>query len=152
MEMRYVSEWCSREYPDDWIRLNQYVGTWVPLAEEWEVTPAEHKMMSVRRGRCDALVIRKEELIVIEGKLRPERYADALMKLKIYVRLVPVTPELEEHKALPVHAILLTPVLHPVINDECHGFGFKNVIWSPKWVTDYLLTLKPYLRGVPRYE
>jgi len=57
VEMRYVSEYCMRFHPKDIVRLNQYVGTWVPVPPGLKVTAKELKMLSVRRGRADAVII-----------------------------------------------------------------------------------------------
>jgi len=151
VEMRYVSEYANTFYPDDIILLNQYVGTWVPVPPEADLTVTEIKMLSVRRGRADAVIITKDDIKVVEGKIRPERYADAYAKLKVYRQLIPVTPELHEYLPKPVEGILLTPIEHPVIARMAREDGLRNIIWARPWVYDYLYSLKPYLRQVPRY-
>jgi len=151
-EMKYVSEYCYEFYPRDRVFLSKYVGTWPPPPEGEELEEPDRRLLAVRRGRADAVVVTSDRIIVIEAKIRPERYPDGLAKVQIYKNLVEATPELAEYLPRPIEAVLLTPILHPTVAKLADEAGVKNVVWSTKDIDEYLRRLYPYLKQVPRYE
>jgi len=150
--MKYVSDYCWEFYRREKVCLNKPVGTWPTPPEGEALKEEDRRMLAVRRARPDAYVITKDKIIVIEGKIRPERYPDGLAKLRICLDVIPGTPELAEYLPRPIEGVLVTPILHPIVAKQAAEAGIRNHVWSTPDIDAYLKRLYPYLREVPRYE
>jgi hypothetical protein len=132
IEPRWVSEYVSNFYPDDEVRLRCPVGALLPGVAEALGGPKAQKVSRPWRPEVDALVIRKDKLILIEGKIF--KVMDGLSKLPVYKSLIPETPELQEHKDKPVDMQLL--VVRPLswVVSAAEKVGVKVVEWAPPWI------------------
>lgn len=134
-EARYVSEYVLDRYPDTQHKLRCPLGS---VPELWIKEMGLGKAVRAYRPyrpEVDAVVIEKEKIVIIEGKIF--KVLDGVSKLPVYRFLIPETPELQEYKSLPVEARLVTP--HPPgwaqrIADE---WNITIDLYEPDWLSEY---------------
>lgn len=134
VETKWVAEYCAKFYPDFPVRYNVRLGP--PREELVRLYGLEKalRMSQPWRVRADALVIKPDELILIEGKLY--RPLDGLSKLPMYKSLIPSTPELAAYKHLPVRMQLLVVEVSSSIEELARQHGVELVKWAPTWVIE----------------
>jgi hypothetical protein len=132
IEPRWVSEYLTYFYSDAEIRLRVPLGPFLPGVGEQMGADKARRVSRPWRPEVDAVVIRPDKLILIEGKIF--KVMDGLSKLPVYKSLVPDTPELEEHKTKPVDMQLL--VVRPLswVVSAAEKAGIKVVEWAPPWI------------------
>jgi len=138
-ERRYVPEYVNEKYPERVaVFYNMAVG---PAPEELARANPEISLAHFRRWRfwIDAVVILKDRMLLLEGKLR--KPAEGLGQLLLYRALLPQTPELEPYKHLSISMVLVTPRPDPRVIGVANSLGINIVIWSKPWVQDYLRSL-----------
>jgi len=134
IEPKWVSEYCTTFYPDRPVRYGQPLG---PIPED---LIKEHglekaiRMYRPWRPECDALIINKNKLILVEAKVR--KILDGLAKLPIYKRLIPETPELAPYKGWPIVMRLLTVRAYEPWITIARELGIELVEWAPTWVKE----------------
>jgi len=138
-ERRYVPEYVNKKYPDRvTVFYNMAVGP-APeaLAKAHPEIPIEH----FRRWRfwIDAVVILRDRMVLLEGKLR--KPAEGLGQLLLYRALLPQTPELKPYINLPIEMRLVTARPDPRVIGVAASLGITVDIYSPQWVIDYLHSL-----------
>jgi len=151
VEMVYVSEWAITFHPEAFLMLNQPLGPLPERVGEVVVPEEERAMLSALRPRCDAVIVKPTEVLVVEAKILPQRYPTGLGDLLFYRELAPDTPELAEHRHKLWRYVLLTPLEAPKIRTQAEKLGIEYVVWMPPITAEYLKPLYPYLREVPRY-
>lgn len=135
-ERRYVPEFVNNKYPDRvTVFYNMAVG---PPPEAMYRANPEIPLKHFRRWRfwIDAVVVLKEKLVLIEGKLR--RPADGLGQLLIYRALLKDTPELRPYRKLPVYMVLVTARPDPRVISVATYYGITVEIFTPAWAMEYL--------------
>jgi len=135
-ERRYVPEYINEKFPDRVAAFfNMPIG---PAPEELAKAYPEIPLEHFRRWRffVDAVVVLKDRMILIEGKIR--KPAQGLGQLLIYRALLPQTPELKPYVNLPIEMRLVTPRPDPRIIWICQSLGITVDVWSKPWVQQYL--------------
>jgi len=132
IEPRWVSEYILAHYPDAESRPRCPLG---PIPKEMEELYGPEKARRAyrpSRPEADALVILKDKLILIEGKI--QKLSEGLSKLPMYKSLIPETPELQAYKTLPVemHLLVVRPI--PWVLVAAEKSGVKVVQWAPPWI------------------
>jgi len=146
-EMRLVSEYLAKYYPDHPTQTRVRVGS-LPLALHPEfVSGGEQRALGVWRRWVDAIVIMPDRLILIEANIRPA--PGKISQLELYERLLPMTPELAEHKDKPIEKVLLFALEDKAIEAQARDRGIKVVYFRPPWIEDYLKILYPRERRTP---
>lgn len=141
-EARLISEWISKTYPDDVVMYRVRLGgppTWA-IPSIADGVPEEIYMIYQRWA--DAIIVRKIELIIIEGKIRLA--PGVISQIKLYEQLLPKTPRFSEFKELPIRLIILTAMRDPEVELLAASEGIEIVVFSPDWVIDYLKEIKRY--------
>jgi len=132
IEPRWVSEYVTSNYPAAEIRLRVPLGPFVAgLAEQMGADKAR-RVSRPWRPEVDAVVVLKDRLILIEGKIF--KTMDGLSKLPVYRDLVSTTPELEQFKEREIEMQLL--IVRPLswVLTAAEKAGVKVVEWAPPWI------------------
>ena len=135
-ERRYVPEFVQERYKDRVSAMfNMAIG---PAPEELHRKYPDISFENFRRWRfwIDAVVILKDKLVLLEGKLRKPQ--EGLGQLLVYEHLLSETPELAPYANLPVQMVLVTPKPDPRVIGVCGTLGITVEIYKPDWVTEYL--------------
>lgn len=135
-ERRYVPEFVNEKYPlKGAVFYNMAIG---PAPEELYRLHPEIPLESFRRWRfwIDAVVILRNSMVLIEGKLR--KPAEGLGQLLLYRALLPQTPELKPYAHLVVDMVLVTPRPDPRVIGVAASLGVYVEIYTKPWVQDYL--------------
>jgi len=138
-ERRYVPDYVEMKFPDRVaVFYNMAIG---PPPEEMFSAYPEIPLAHFRRWRfwIDAVVILKERLVLIEGKLRKPQ--EGLGQLLFYKSLLPKTPELAPYAARPVEMVLVVPREDPRVITYAQSVGITTEIYQPEWVIEYLRSL-----------
>lgn len=135
-DRRYVIEWVNENYPADKVFFNLRLGPpTLAIAEKYPGIDV-NRYARVWKRTCDAVVITKDEILLIEGELR--RPVEGLGELLVYRDLIWATPELKPYSGRKVRTILLVPLHDP----QTEGIANKNeieiIIYRPRWVEEYL--------------
>lgn len=144
-----------REYmPRDQRLVSEYVINWHPDAERvWYQLPlgppSEEAIRAApekswawwqrSRYRCDAVLINKNTLWLVEGEIR--RPITAFGELLVYNRLIDLTPELQPYLTLQRRLVLVTPRVEGLLIKLFRQYGVETVIYRPKWAEEYLKTV-----------
>lgn len=147
-EQRLVSEYLAATYPDYETRTRVRVGSVHPELKPESLEPGELRAMGVWRRWADAVVFLKTKLVLIEAKIRPS--PAAIAEIELYARLLPLTPELADHRGKPIEKTLLFALEDPVIVAMARERDIKVVYFRPKWVDEYLEVLYPRERRAPK--
>lgn len=142
-ERRYCSEYCLLTYPDDTIKLNVPLGT-APdgVIKELGLYRALRQFRAYR-PEADAIIIRNNELVLIETKII--NALAGLAKLPIYRDLISYTPELADFYDLPVRAVLVTAKPPLWFIRVAKNFDVEYVIYAPEWLSTYYKRQDEYL-------
>lgn len=135
-DRRFVAEYVDQIYPHDRVFFNLRLGPApVALAQKYPDLDV-NRYARVWKKTCDAVVITRDQVVLIEGELR--RPLLALGELLIYRDLLFQTPELKPYTGMPVRSVLLCPVYDPSLELQLKEHNIEAVIFRPKWVEDYL--------------
>ena len=141
-ETRYVSDYVLQNYPNDRVQYR------VPLGKVPESLIKELGLLKAigifrpYRPEVDALVITKDTLVLIEGKIF--KVMDGLSKLPVYKSLIPETPELELYKKFPVRAVLVTPKEPVWAAPFIDAQEIFVDIFRPDWLEEYYQAQERY--------
>jgi hypothetical protein len=147
-EAALVSAYVDQFYPADRVMIRVSLGAIEPKLPVEELEPEELYLSGRYRRWADALVIRADRLILIEGAIRPS--LGDISILKGYARLVPLTPELGSLAKLPIELQLVGAVYDPVVERLCHEEGIKYIQFTTDETEAYLDTILPRHRSTPR--
>jgi len=142
-----VSEFLVKNYSDYPTRTRVRVGSIHPDLKPEELTDAEKKMVGVFRRWADAIVFMPDRLVLIEAAIRPS--PGDISQLELYERLLPMTPELADHKGKPIEKMLVWAIEDPPIAVMARERGIRVVYFHPSWIDDYLKILYPRERRAP---
>lgn len=147
IETRLVAEFLAVRFPDARTMQRVRLGTIPGELPADGLEPAELRLLGTWRRWADALVIMPEELVLIEGAVRPD--PGDVSQLELYMHLLPLTPELEELRSRPARGLLLYAIDDPVIRRLAADRNFTVEIFRPAWVEEYLSTLYPRKQRAP---
>jgi hypothetical protein len=146
-EMRLVSEFLAKHYANYQTLTRVRLGQVHPELHPELLEGAELRALGVWRRWADAIVIMPDRIVLIEASIRP--FPGDVSQLELYERLLPLTPELEQHKAKPIEKLLVFALEDPVVVSMARERGIKVVYFRPKWVDEYLQLLYPRERRAP---
>jgi len=138
-EMKLVSEYLAEKYPNDRTLTRVRLGAIHPSLLSEKYTDEEKAMLTVWRRWADAIVIRKEEVILIEAAILPS--PGDISILLTYSYLFRYTPEFSDVRNLPVKMELVSAIEDPVVTNLARSVGIRTVIYAPEWIYEYLGTL-----------
>ena len=136
-----VAEFLAMMYPQDWFETRVRLGAPKPAAPVSALTEAEKRMVGVWRRWADALVYRKDELILVEAAIRPD--PGDISRLALYEMLIPLTPELKAHWDKPITKILVYALEDPATVTLARRSGIRCIHYAPPWLKAYLDILMP---------
>jgi hypothetical protein len=136
-ELRYVSEYAAKHYPDDTVFTYFRLGSDPAIGREEELPEEELRMLRVQMRWADCVVIRPREILIIEGKLRPGFYPEGIAKLELYTRIAKQTPELKPYLPRKIIGAMLVPTHDPIIAELAHQKGFQWLVWKPDWFREF---------------
>jgi hypothetical protein len=135
-DRRYVIEWVNENYPNDRVFFNFRLGP-APLALAEKYPGIDiNRYARVWKRTCDAVIITKDEILLIEGELR--RPVEGLGELLIYRDLIWSTTELSPYRDHKIRTILLVPLHDPQADAVAKKNEVETIIYRPKWVDEYL--------------
>ena len=141
-ETRLVAEYLAQEIYPNWYRQRQPLGPALPgLVEEM----GEARALAVSRPwrmEVDAVAVEDGRLVLIEAKVF--KIVDGMAKLPLYKSLVPATPELTEHRSLPIVMRLVAPWASESMEIMARAAGVEVVVYSPAWIRDYVAQYHNY--------
>jgi transglutaminase-like putative cysteine protease len=138
-ERQYVPEYVNKMYPNRVaVFYNMAVG---PAPEQLKLAHPETPLESFRRWRfwIDAVVILRDRMVLIEGKIR--KVAEGLGQLQLYRDLLPQTPELQPYARLPVECRLVVARPDPRVIELASKQQVIIDVYRPDWVIEYLKEL-----------
>lgn len=147
-EMRLISEWVKGAYPgaEVWLRLR--LGRARPLNPDLEGDPDAERVSRVFARWADAVVVTRDELIVVEAKVKSS--PGAIGQLLVYRDLVRDTPELRSYEDRPLALLLLVAVEDPAVTRLCEAQGIRHAVYRPSWLAEYLSNLNRRETTPPR--
>ena len=90
----------------------------------------------------DGIAIDDKTVYLIESKIKPSMYLQALGRLKNYSTLFRSDPEIGgDIREKKVVLMLLTPLYDPLVKDECVRSNVKYTLYKPDYVDEYLKTV-----------
>jgi len=135
-DRRYVVEYCGEKWPNDTWFFNLRMGPApISVAEKYPGMDVD-RYARVWKKTSDAVVVTKDEIILIEGELR--RPTMALGELLVYRDLINTTPELQPYLGRKLRTILLCPVEDPTITMQLRDHNVELALYKPAWVETYL--------------
>jgi hypothetical protein len=144
-ERRLISEYVAERFSKDRVILGCPLGS---APEKLIATLGPRRALRVARGlrpEVDALVVRGQQLIMVEAKIRA--WVDGIAKLPLYKSLVPTTPELEQYKDYPVEMRLCFPWYSETIDQAAKNLGVVLDVYHKPWIDEYLEELGKYWSG-----
>jgi hypothetical protein len=136
-ESRLMKEWLERRYPDATMTGRIRLGPTRRTAPGGNLTPAMEAMLSVENWYPDALVLSKDELLIVEAKVNPK--PAAIGEVLFYHRLIARTPELAAHVQYHFQPMVLFGEDDPDVNAFARSLGVRVEIFIPPWLAGYLL-------------
>jgi len=110
--------------------------------------PEELRALGVLRRWADAIVITKQDMVLIETKIRPT--PGVVSQLEIYGELVQYTPELRQYQGRRLRLELVFAIQDPVVTAYAEKRGIRVVHFCPEWVLEYLEELYPREQRPPQ--
>lgn len=130
-EKKMLLEWMAENYASfpQWRRPR--VGPSVP--------GAEGPMYEVLKRYPDAVIVHRDEILIVEASVRP--MPEKIYKLDLYKKLFPDTPMFSAYRAYPIRLIYLTGFLDEAVRDQCVEHGVEYEVFAPAWLKEYFKTL-----------
>jgi len=147
-EAALVSAYVQWAYPDDYAIFRVSLGRIETKTPVEELEPGELELLGRYRRWADAIVIKPEKLILIEGAIRPA--LGDVSTILGYSRLIPLTPELEPYKELPRQLELVGAIYDPVVDLLCRESGIRYIQFTTTEVEQYLKQIPYRHRQPPR--
>ena len=143
-EMRMVSEYLQANYSQYPWQTRVRLGSIPDKLRVPQTSLAEERLAGVWRRWADAIVIKPDQLIVIEAGIKPE--PGDVSKLELYGRLIRHTPEFEPFNNLPVALELVYAMVDEFLETFARERGIRVVYYEPVWLKEYLSILYPHER------
>lgn len=149
-ERRLVSEWTRLAFPNAHVKESVRLGAIEPALQDAKISELELRALGVFRRWVDAIAIEGGVAHLIEGKIRNQ--PGAIEQLTLYERLLPLTPELQDIRHLPVKKHLVWVIVDPIVEAMARDAGILVHVYHPAWVDDYLKMLNPRERRARRAD
>lgn len=148
-EMQMLSEWLAKTQQGKRWMTRVRLGS--PRSEypRPDMSVEEQAMIGVWRRWADAIILTDTEVEIVEAAIRPQ--PGKISQLELYAMLLPMTPELEPWKGLPLHLILLYAIEDPATTALARQKGIRCIQYKPLWLDAYLQLLLPRERRGSRY-
>jgi len=146
-EMRMVSEWLAKTYPDIPTLQRVRLGAPHPELVYPGMEPEELNMLKVYSRWCDALILHPTYTTIVEAKIRAT--PAAISFLQLYKKLFLVTPDFKNRWDKPVELLLLYAIEDPVTITLAREQNIRCVHYRPNWLDEYLAELMPRERRAP---
>ncbi len=140
-ERRLVAEYLAIHFPGARIMIDVRLGVLPDAGTNGPYPNMPPGLFSAWRRWADALVFTGDEVIIVEGKIRPD--VGVIGQLELYMKLVPKTAELRDLLTRPLVALLVTAVDDPALAELCRDKNFRYATFRPDWVDDYLSSIYP---------
>lgn len=135
-ESRLIAEYVAVTFPRDRVMLRVPLGPPIAPADAF---PDWIRRLRASRGwrpEVDAVVIRGDNVLLIEAKVNEVLYGMA--KLPFYKLLVDDTPELEPWYGLEIRMRLVAPVTAKWVDLLAERTGIEVDLYRPPWIETYL--------------
>ena len=149
-EMRLVSEYVVKNYPNRPARFQVRLGSVHPSLRHKDMSEQELSLLRVWNRYADCIVLDGKKAIIIEGKIRPK--LGPLEQLMLYEELYPHTPEYNEQRGYEIEKRFVYAVEDPVLNKIARSSGIIPQQFAPDWVPEYLSILSHRERRAPIQE
>jgi len=136
-EAEYVSEYTRHAFRGLPVKYHVRLGTWPTPLSAPDLTEEERAMLRVRMRWADAIILGPGQLTVIEGKLRPSEYLKGVSELRLYVHLIPHTPELDLWKGARISARLVIPLSDPTVDMLARQDGLDVAVFKPSFWPEF---------------
>ena len=146
-EMTMIGEWVERTFGDVEYRTNVRVGRIQPRAARGTYAEDELAMIGVWRRFVDAVVILPDRLLLVEAVMRAD--PGKLSQLRLYEKLLPQTPELQEYLHLPVQKVLLYCIRDPALELLAQEDNILTVRYVPTFFDEWFRKLRPRDKRAP---
>jgi hypothetical protein len=124
-ERRMVAEYVSERYPNA-----LYVGLQEPLGL------TDNPWFERAAPRCDALIILPDQVVIIEGKMRPRPVH--VTQLLDYLDFFHMSPRWSRYRDKPVTLRLIVPYLNEFITAAAKKHGVDVEVYMKPWIREYL--------------
>lgn len=135
-EMAMVAEYVQKFYPGEHTITRVRLGAPHPDLLFDNIEPAEINLLKVYSRWADALVIKRDRVILIEAKIRPR--LGPLEGLELYARLFKGDPEYAQYHKLPLEKHFVYAIEDPVLNAMARERGIRTIQYRPDWLGDYV--------------
>jgi len=140
-EMRMVAEYLQLNYAQYLCRQRVRLGSIPDKLRGRLLGKGEEHMAGVWRRWADAVVVKPDEIIIIEAGIKPD--PGDISKLKLYRSLLPHTPEFEAFANLPIQLELVWALVDVFLEQIARYDGIRVVYYKPDWIGDYLSIVYP---------
>jgi len=146
-EMRLVSEYIARYYPNSISLTRVRLGPTHPQLLSEDLAEEEKRMLTVWRRWADAIIVTRTRLILLEAAILPD--PGDVSKLILYEYLARYTPELQQYLDRDIEKVLLVAIEDPVLTTIARAAGIEVVLFCPSWVKEYIQTLAQRKQRAP---
>lgn len=143
-----VSSYIAWAYPNDQVMVRVRLGAIEPRLGQESMTAAELAMVGSFRRWADAVVIQANQLILIEGAIRPS--LGDISQMLGYKLLMPLTPELDQWKTLPIRMELVAAIEDPVVSMLARDHGINFIMFTTPETDEYIGKILPRFQRAPR--
>lgn len=147
-ERRLLAEWLALRWPDARVQQQVRLGAYQPSISTSGLDRTEIKALGVWRRYADAIVYERSRLVLIEASIPAD--VGYVARLQLYKRLVPLTPELEEFRSLPVAMLYLCAIEDPIVTAIAREAGIAVEVYQPSWVAEFIGTLERNKQRPPK--
>jgi len=149
-EAHLVSSYIAFAYPDDYSMQRVRLGPIEPQLPIEELTESEFAMVGSFRRWADAIVIQANQLVLIEGAIRPSTGDPATILL--YSRRIKSTPELLKWRDLPVRMELVIAIEDPEVSQIAYELGVNVIRYTTPETDAYIATIMPRFQRPTRWQ
>jgi hypothetical protein len=121
----------------------EYVGMTYGKSLQWRnvrlgeiVNQEAGKMYAFLRRWADAVVITTKEVIVIEGKIKPN--PGVISQLQLYLSIFPRTPEYHNYRNWPIRGEIVCALRDTDVERMAREAGLDYVIYEPSFMKEIL--------------
>jgi hypothetical protein len=123
-----LGEWIFEFHKDKPVMFNYPLGSYA--------IDDGYRIYMSQAPRCDALLIEKDKITVVEAKVVDEH--KGIGELLNYKRLVPKTMSLKQYWGLPIELILLRAREREDVTEAAINNDITPIVFCPKWCREYL--------------
>ena len=134
-ETQLLMDYLRAKYPPPGVFTNIRVGPLDPHIPRDGLTDAQKRLMGSFRRYADAVVVRAEEIVVVETTMF--RAVTKIGQLLEYLKLTPQTPELAQYFPRPIRGELVSPIPDPRAEELCNDVGLRFVLFEVGWLDKF---------------